>query len=112
MIDFVLSFEFNGLLGIFLYWVPLSLCLYGYTVRTWTNYRKDVANREEAGRKEHGYYYPTDTVGTIIGRAFATFTPLANIWVATFDVAPEVFERLGKFICRVFDQPLVPERKR
>jgi len=32
MIDWIMSFKFNSLLGVLLYWVPLSLCIYGYTL--------------------------------------------------------------------------------
>ncbi len=55
-------------------------------------------------RPEFASYRPTDTVGTLIGRAFVSFLPVANLWAAMFDLAPDVFER-------VFNQPLVPEDK-
>lgn len=29
-----------------------------------------------------------DTIGTLIGRAIVTITPVANLWAASFDVAP------------------------
>ncbi|MES9901113.1 MAG: hypothetical protein ABW168_00355 [Sedimenticola sp.] len=106
MFNWILDFEFNSVLGIILYWVPLSLCVYGYTIRTWFNYQKDTK-----GREDDNFYSPTDTVGTLIGRGIATLMPVANLWAATFDVAPEVFRRLFSFLGKVFDQPLVPKKK-
>jgi hypothetical protein len=115
MLDWMKEFEFTNWMGIALYWVPASLCAYGYTVRTWLNYQKDVAKREEAeaAKKDIGrylVYYPTDTVGTLIGRAVATVCPVANLWAASFDVAPKMFASFFQWIGRVFDAPLVPRR--
>lgn len=106
MIDWILRFEFNSLLGIILYWVPLSFCAGGYTVRTWINYQKDVNTR-----KSEDYYSPTDTIGTLIGRALVSLLPIANLWATAFDVAPEVFKSFFKWIGSVFDIPLVPKKK-
>ena len=103
-------------MGPLLYWVPLSFCAYGYTIRTWVNYQKDVATRDAeimqlAKPPVHTVFYrPTDTVGTLIGRALITIIPVANLWAAVFDIAPKVFGSLFKWIGRVFDQPLVPKR--
>lgn len=106
-------------MGLLLYWVPLSFCAYGYTIRTWVNYQKDVAARafaETPGNVnaptylQKEYYHPTDTVGTLIGRALITIMPVANLWASVFDLAPKVFGSLFKWVGRVFDQPLVPKR--
>jgi len=104
MIDWIMSFKFNSLLGVLLYWVPLSLCIYGYTLRTWFNYKKDLLNRNNER------YTPTDTIGDLVGRGVVTLIPVANIWAATFDVAPEVFKRFFKLLGEIFDKPLVPSR--
>lgn len=105
MIDWILTFKFNSLLGVVLYWAPLTMCVYGYTVRTFLNYRKDITRREE------DRYHPTDTVGDIVGRAIITIIPIGNLWAAAFNVAPEVFGRFFNWLGKVFDQPLVPKRK-
>jgi hypothetical protein len=96
----------NFLLSSLLYWVPLTFCVVGYTWRTWTNFRKDRKARENDKN-----YYPTDTVGSLVGRALVSVLPLANMWAALFDLSPEVFGRLFTWIGKVFDQPLVPVRK-
>lgn len=120
MIDWFVTwtreFSFTSWMGFFLYWLPLSLCTYGYTTRTWLNYQKDVVEREksEAAKKDNGralVYFPTDTVGTLIGRAIVTVCPVANIWSAAFDVAPRLFTSFFKWVGKVFDMPLVPPRK-
>ena len=112
MFDTILNFEFNSLLGILLYWVPLSLCLYGYTLRTWVNYQHDVKERALHEEQPKGNFYsPTDTIGTLIGRGIVTIVPVANLWAAAFDVAPKMFRSFFEWIGKVFDMPLVPEKK-
>lgn len=104
-------FEFTSTMGILLYWVPVAMCSIGYTSRTWRNYRKDVKARKKAEETTNGYYAPTDTLGSLIGRGLVTIIPGGNILAATFDVAPTMFGRIFSFIGSVFDQPLVPKRK-
>lgn len=109
--------HFNSILGICLYWVPVSLCVVGYTLRTARNLRTDVIKRKEfednlcKDTPLHLYYTPTDTIGSLIGRAFVSLMPVANIWAAMFDVAPEMFGKLFKWIELVFNQPLVPRKE-
>lgn len=95
----------NTGLALLLYWLPMALCVFGYTLRTWSNYRKDVATRARGG-----FYSPTDTVGTLIGRGVASVVPVANLLAAVFDVAPQLFGRFFRAISHVFNQPLVPRR--
>lgn len=106
-IDYAREFQWNSTLGILLFWVPLAFCLFGYTLRTAKNYRKDLARRES-----ETFYHPTDTIGALMGRALVSIIPVANIWAAMFDLAPEVFGRLFKWLGQVFDQPLVPDNER
>lgn len=102
-------------LQVLLYYVPLLLCVYGYAIRTWRNYQKDVQARElaeaidDVTRRPH--YYPTDTIGTIIGRGLVTVIPVANLFAATFDVGPKVFSSFFGWIRDVVDQPIVPKRR-
>ena len=105
MIDWIHGLQLNSTLGLLLYWLPLAFCGYGYLLRTHRNYQKDKAKREEPG----GYYAPTDTLGTLIGRGLVSVVPVANLCAATFDLGPEVFGRAFKLIGEVFDQPLVPD---
>ena len=102
--QWTLEFPFNGLLGLCLYWLPLSLCLYGYTVRSWQKVRQDLEYRAN-----HTYYSPSITVGTLLGYAFVTVCPYVNSIAAVFDVGPDVFNSFFKWLGRVFDFPLVPD---
>ena len=117
MIDYILNFQFNSLLGILLYWVPASFCAVFYTIRTWSNYQADMETREKD--REHrrnpensrSYYSPTDTLGTLVGRALVSIIPIANIWAAVFDLSPRVFRKFFEWIGKLLDQPLVPKDK-
>lgn len=140
VIDWILSNWMTGWMGLFLYWVPLSICVVGYTLRTAENYQKDLLERDKyrnliKNRKEleddqdaldsfnrrvrechdsdkyTAYYNPTDKIGTLIGRALVSIVPVANLWAGMFDVAPRLFHRLIERIEVIFDTPLVPEPK-
>ena len=106
MIDWILDFRFNTPLAVLLYWLPLAICVVGYTLRTARDYRKDSADRDS-----EKYYFPTLTLGTIIGRAIVSLIPVANLWAASFDVGYDMLRGFFSWIGRLFDQPLVPKRK-
>lgn len=113
MIDYILRFEWNGLMGILLYWVPFGFCAVFYTVRTVAGYMADKTKRAKAElAKEAGnngpYYYPSETIGRILGRALVSVIPVANLWAALFDLSPKVFGRFFAVLGKVFNQPLVP----
>lgn len=120
--DYILNFQFNSLLGICLYWIPLVFCMVFYTVRTAAGYMADKAGREkdDAEREKEVdspyrstyHYYPKETIGRIIGRALVSVMPIANIWAALFDLSPKVFGRFFELVGQIFDQPLVPKRER
>lgn len=105
MIDWVLGLWANKWIALGLYWLPLAFCSVGYIARTARNYARDRRERVKPG----GYYHPTDTLGTLIGRGVVTVMPLTNVCAAVFDLAPEVFGRFFDWIGRVFNQPLVPD---
>jgi len=118
IIDWVANFQLNSFLGISLYWFPVFVCAVGYTLRTIQNYLKDKYKREWGNiRKDRDHwshlastvYQPTDTIGTLIGRALVTIIPVANIWAAAFDISPKFFSKFFQFLGDLFDQPLVPD---
>lgn len=111
MIDSILGFEFNSTLGVILYWIPLSFCVYGYSVRSFVNYQADVIGIRKKELGEHSHYAQQETIGSLIGRGLVTFIPVVNIWGAIFDLAPETFGRFINLMSRVFNQPLVREKK-
>lgn len=103
--DFVLDVYNNTLLAGLLYWLPLGFCAAGYIARTARNFATDRRQRTTPGV----YYRPTDTLGSLIGRAVVSLLPIGNLLAAIFDLGPEVFGRFFEFIGRVFNQPLVPD---
>lgn len=103
----VANHEWNSWLAIGLYWLPASLCAFGYTLRSWRNYQADLARRD----RDTIHYYPNETIGRLIGRAVVTIVPVANLWAAAFDVAPRLFSGVFDWIGRVFNQPLVPQKR-
>lgn len=110
MIDSILNFKWNSLLGICLYWLPMVFCVVFYTIRTAEGYMSDKAKRE-AAESGKSYYSPRETIGGILGRALVSVVPVANLWAAAFDLSPKVFSRLFGWLGKVFDQPLVPPSK-
>jgi len=106
MKDWVLHYWGNPWIALLLYWFPLAICTVGYIVRTWRNVRKDLRNRVTKAN-----YYPTDTIGTLIGRGLVTIIPIANLCAAAFDLAPEGLGNFIKGLGKIFDQPLVPVKK-
>jgi hypothetical protein len=115
--NWVVNFDFTSWMGFGLYWVPASLCAVGYTLRAWSQYQTDVADRAEAVEDEKSlnrrvkFYHPRITVGSLLGWGWVTLLPVVNIWAAVFDVAPRLFSSAFSWLGRVFDQPLVPKRK-
>ena len=136
-INYLLTNWMTGWMGMLLYWLPLSICVVGYTLRTSENYQKDCIEREKyrnylkrlkelEGNDEEidrfkrnnynsdrnsSYYSPTDKIGTLIGRALVSIIPVANLWAGMIDVAPRLFHRLIERIEKIFDTPLVPPIK-
>ena len=106
MKDWILHYWANVWIAIGLYWLPLGICCVGYIIRTWRNVRKDLKSRDAGGA-----YYPTDTVGTLIGRGIVSVIPIANLCAAAFDLAPEMLGRFIERLGKIFDQPLVPKRR-
>lgn len=105
MIDWALNLWANKWIAFGLYWLPLAFCAFGYVTRTARNFARDRRARIMPGV----YYYPTDTLGTLIGRGIVTVIPFANLCAAIFDLGPEVFGRFIDALGRVFSQPLVPD---
>ena len=121
LIDWILLNWMTGWFGFLLYWIPMAVCVVGYTIRTFENYQKDIEERgkyiryldiknnaKDIERITTVYYSPTDTIGSLIGRALVSVTPFANAWAAIFDVSPKMFCRILSYIEELFNQPLVP----
>lgn len=103
--------EWNSWMALFLYWMPLALCTYGYSVEFVQKYRKELQSRAKAEADEKDYYFPSLTLGWIVGHVVLALMPIANMFAAVFDVAPKVFGDLFEWIGKALDIPLVPKRK-
>lgn len=110
----------NSWIALLMYWLPLALCAYGYTVRSAKKFAQDRAEREAAETwkpdpakgdyQSRPIYIPGITIGTLIGYAVLTVCPVANLFAATFDVAPKVFNGFIEWCDKVLNVPLVPKR--
>lgn len=114
LINWIIAFlpDWNSILALVLYWLPMLLCFVGYTTKTWVNYQCDVAERESTTPDSWKLYSPTDTIGSLIGRALLTILPVGNLLAAIFDVSPRMFANFFRWVGKVFDQPLVPRRSK
>ncbi len=103
--------EWNSRMALLLYWLPLILCAYGYTLDIVRRVRKDRAARAETERGAPlSHYHPSITVGSLIGYVVLTVCPVANLLAAFFDVAPAVFRGFIRWCSQILDAPLVPKR--
>lgn len=93
-------------LGIALYWVPLAICVIGYSYRTVTEYLSDLNERSNGT-----YYVPDLTIGVILGRMFLSVIPVANIFVAAFNLLPRIIGTVCDWLNETFNTPLVPDSK-
>jgi hypothetical protein len=110
MIDWIVNFQFNGMLGLYLYWAPLLVCAICYIVRSWEDVQKDIKSRE-AWNLEPRYYSPTIKLSTVVGRILATVIPVLNLLMMIFDVGPILIGRVMRVLGDTLDIPLVPARK-
>lgn len=111
MVGWIVNFNFLSLAGVLWYWVPLAICLLGYALRTWRNYRIDVDNRQSCPSRFR-VYTPTDTVGNLLGRVIKSVVPILNILAVITDVGPELGRRYFKWLHRVLTQPVVPDNRK
>ena len=110
MIEYVLTFQFNSLLGFLLYWVPLVLCFIGYAVRTWIDYYDEVARRADCVKTNYSYF-PNLTLGVLIRRLFSTVVPGFNILALIFSVGGPMLSSIFEFFGSVLRIPLVRPHK-
>lgn len=98
--------------GIVLYWIPATICLIGFTLRSIGEIRKDFTARRRFINDEVDYYIPQVLVGTVVGRTVVAFIPIANIFSAAFDFVPTLFEDVIKKFKELLDFPLIPKPKK
>lgn len=96
MIDWLLNQPWNGWFVICLYWIPLAICVFGYTHRTGREVKGDIVRRA----KDH--YYPSVRLKHVAGRLLGSLLPLVNCFCA-MDAGSEIFDYF-------LDIPLVPKK--
>lgn len=102
----------NGWLALLLYWAPLVLCALGYSVRGVRAYRKELAGRARAEADPKAYYYPSLTVGDLVGHVFVVLCPVVNLGALFFDVGGEMIRHFFWTLGKLLDIPLVPRVKK
>jgi hypothetical protein len=108
---FLSAVDFTHTHQFYFYWLPAILCIFGYLRQIQEEYHKDVASRDEYEKcdNKNKAYYPTLTVGKIVGRVVVSIIPLVNIWKGVYFLF-----RIGKDIIDIFDTwlniPLVKKR--
>lgn len=100
----------QGVVVVF-YWIPLALCAVGYTVRTAKEIKHDVNDRRQSDLSPHAYYYPSVTVGTIVGRLLLTAAPLINIAAFVTDLGIDMIGHAFDVISKTLDHPIVSSRR-
>lgn len=103
--NYIINFQFNSLLGVCLYWIPVGLALLSGFVKCARDYMRDVESRDK-----DSYYSPRLTLGQIVWRFLVSFIPVVNMWVATFNAIPYLFQRFCNLCESVFNIPIVPKR--
>lgn len=88
--------------GVLLYWVPMVVCVIGYSFKLNDVLKEEFAKRDKALAGE-GYYTPSLTVGKLLFYGFLCIIPVVNLWLAVVEFLPKY---IGRFF-KIFDIPLV-----
>lgn len=104
-----LSFDFTSMMGVWLYWVPMLICLVGEAFAIITLGHMDVKRRIEGEYTYSTSYRPQLTVGRIIWLMLLTFTPVVNIGRALFLHASGILEKVYNFLDKFLNIPIFPD---
>jgi len=97
MVDYILNFELNSLLGVALYWTPFIVCTTVYAFRFVRFYREDLSASTEK------FYRPQLTIGQVVAWLLISITPIVNLLWMIFDCSGSVI----RWLSDVLDMPLV-----
>lgn len=106
MIEQILAIQYNGIIAIVAYWIPMLLCLVGYTCKTWKEYREEV-ERSKKLQASNVSYTTNLTIGVIVNRICATFLPVLNIVAIAFDIGWPMVSTLVRMVTNILDIPLI-----
>lgn len=110
MIDYILAIQYNSVIALAAYWIPMSICLVGYLCKTWKEYHEEVARSIECQQRNIGYITNL-TIGVVVSRIFATFLPGVNVVAIAFDIGWPMLCTIIRSITNVLDIPLVKPYK-
>ena len=79
MNEYLKSFEFNSMLALFVYWIPLAICLSVYFFRTIKIYKQDLS---QCTRER---YDPELTIGLIVWYLLISIIPAVNLFALVFE---------------------------
>ena len=100
MIDLT-SFEFSSMFALFVYWIPLSICLTVYFFLAIYAYKYDLEKCTEK------FCCPTLTIGIIVAGILVSITPCVNLLALVFACLGSVLRFIGKQL----NIPLVRAKK-
>lgn len=90
------------------YFVPLCICLFGYTLRTYFNVQFDKQKKEEFVKLNlEDKYYPKELRIDIFNRILVSFIPVINIIAMVTDIFPELFHSTYEKIETWLEQPII-----
>jgi hypothetical protein len=107
LIDYILNFQFNSVLAIWLYWVPLLVCTVYSIGAIYYDAQDDLKNRDSTS-----YYREKLTIGTILLRVIGTIAPGWNLVAAIFHTAPAVLRHVFDICGNILSIPLIPKRNK
>jgi len=99
--NFLIGFQFSSPVALWLYWIPLAICLVGYIWDFVKDYQRDL------GEYQKSYYDAHLTLGSILGRLLVSFIPLINIGIVMFYHGWMLVKRIFDSLSLLLNQPIV-----
>ena len=90
------------------YWVPLCICIFGFTLRTIFNIQQDKQKKEEYNKLNlNDKFYPKELRIDIFNRILVSIIPVVNILAMITDIFPELFYSTYHKIETWLEQPII-----
>ena len=102
--------QFDSALVILGYYIPVLVCLVGYTCETVQEYSAEVARALMCRERNIGYNGNL-TVGVILYRIIGTVLPVVNIGCILFDIGWPMLRYVNRTINSIMGIPLVKPHK-
>jgi len=120
-----LDWWFNTWYGVF-YYLPASICLVVYTLRTIDDLADDkrhvaehlervqeweMATKNSRNVNPPEYYHTHRTIGYILGRWVVASLPVVNVFLAVFDCLEDVVDKTMSFFQKILNIDIIPKPK-